>query len=251
LTTASKRTLLLDGDIFAYQICASVEREIEWEEDLWVLYSNASECKQHLDSQVLRLKTDLEAHDIVIAFSSSTNFRKDIYPEYKSNRKGSRKPLAYRALVNYAKETYRTMTLPWAEADDVLGILATGHRIRGDRVVVSIDKDLESIPCKLFNPNKLALGVRTVTKEEADYNHLLQTLTGDRTDGYPGCPTYGDKRSRILLDEGVSWKAVVGAYEKQGLSEEVALAQAQIARICRAKDYDMKNKKVIPWTPTK
>jgi len=45
------------------------------------------------------------------------------------------------------------------------------------------------------------------------------------------------------------WAAVTKAYSKQKLSTEVALQQAQVARICRASDFNFKTKKVIPWTP--
>ena len=45
------------------------------------------------------------------------------------------------------------------------------------------------------------------------------------------------------------WAAVIEAYAKQKLSTEVALSQAQVARICRASDFNFKTKKVIPWTP--
>ena len=41
----------------------------------------------------------------------------------------------------------------------------------------------------------------------------------------------------------------IGAYAKQKLSPEVALAQAQVARICRAEDFNFKTRKVRPWTP--
>ena len=32
-----------------------------------------------------------------------------------------------------------------------------------------------------------------ISEEEADYNHMLQTLAGDYTDGIPGCPSVGKK----------------------------------------------------------
>jgi hypothetical protein len=41
----------------------------------------------------------------------------------------------------------------------------------------------------------------------------------------------------------------VKAYDKAGLSEEEALTQARVARICRAEDYDRKSKKVNLWEP--
>jgi len=96
--------------------------------------------------------------------------------------------------------------------------------------------------------------VKEVTEDEADYWHMMQTLTGDTADGYPGCPGIGEKTAAKLLDEhygdlSAMWEAVLEAYEKKKLSPEVALVQAQIARICRRNDYDFKKKEVILWTP--
>lgn len=246
-----KRTLLIDGDVIAFECCISNEMEIEWEEDLWVLYSDASECRQRFDVRIRHFMEDLEATHVVIALSDTNNFRKDVYPDYKSNRKGKRKPLAYKPLLEYISSAYRTEIIPSLEADDVLGILSTGRRITGEKVIVTIDKDLQTVPGLLFNPNSPELGIRKISKAEADYQHLWQTLVGDRVDGYPGCPMYGKKKAHILLDETPTWEAVVQAFESQGLSEEVALQQARLARICRTSDYDSRNKKVILWSPTK
>ena len=96
--------------------------------------------------------------------------------------------------------------------------------------------------------------LREVTEEEADYNHMLQTLTGDAADGYPGCPGIGPKTAEKLL-AGVGrtyaemWPIVVEQYAKKGLSEGIALTQARIARICRRDDYDFKRKEVKLWNP--
>jgi DNA polymerase-1 len=42
---------------------------------------------------------------------------------------------------------------------------------------------------------------------------------------------------------------VVAAFESKGLTEEDALVQARVARICRASDYDFKTKEVKLWNP--
>ena len=47
------------------------------------------------------------------------------------------------------------------------------------------------------------------------------------------------------------WAVVLAAYEKAGLTEADALAQARVARILRASDYDFKQKKVKLWNPPK
>ena len=46
------------------------------------------------------------------------------------------------------------------------------------------------------------------------------------------------------------WAAVVDAYKKNKLSEDVALQQAQVARICHASDFNFNTGKVTLWNPT-
>jgi hypothetical protein len=60
-------------------------------------------------------------------------------------------------------------------------------------------------------------------------------------------------KAKVILNEtGIDfgksyWEAVVAAFEKAKLTEADALVQAQVARICRASDYDFKTKKVKLW----
>ena len=60
----------------------------------------------------------------------------------------------------------------------------------------------------------------------------MQTLTGDATDGYTGCPTVGPKTAQKILADAENinemWAAVTAAYAKQKLSAEVATVQAQV-----------------------
>lgn len=248
------RTLLIDGDILVYRITAAAEVPIDWGNDLWTLHADMSECRDALDRQIDMYLEELKADGVVLAFSPDRNFRYRVYPQYKSHRQGKRKPVTYVPLKAYAHEKYKTFERPDLEGDDVLGILATSPVIvKGEKVIVSLDKDLKTIPgliCDMREP----ITIQDISEEEADYNHMYQTLIGDTADGYHGCPGIGPKTAEKLLD-GVPktyanmWPVVVQAYEKKGLSEEVALVQAQIARICRRDDYDFKRKEVILWNP--
>ena len=94
-------------------------------------------------------------------------------------------------------------------------------------------------------------GFIEVTPEEADRWFYMQTLTGDATDGYSGCPGGGPKKAEAILEAAGEnpWPAIVAAYEKAGLSEEAALQQARVARILRASDYNFKKKEPILWKP--
>jgi DNA polymerase-1 len=155
------------------------------------------------------------------------------------------------------------------EADDVMGILATKPG-KDKKIIVSRDKDMRTIPAMVWDGTRFF----NITQEQADYQHLLQTLTGDASDGYKGCPGIGPKKAEKLLDAGPKcvnghdacntgcdrdrcpycekpnlWLSVVSAYEKAGLTEADALRQARLARILRWSDWDSETKQPKLWTP--
>ncbi|MCW2335579.1 DNA polymerase-1 [Rhodoblastus acidophilus] len=177
------------------------------------------------------------------------NFRKDIDPTYKANRKAQRKPMAFSAFRKWVTETYTTITKPNLEADDVLGILAT--KPGNDAIIMSADKDLRQIPGKHWDGEK----VIEVTKAEGDWWHMMQTLTGDPVDGYAGCPGIGKVKAERILKEaeepsvGFWWPCVLDAYEKAQLTEEDALKQARLARILQWDDWDQERQEVKLWVP--
>jgi len=90
-----------------------------------------------------------------------------------------------------------------------------------------------------------------VNKDEGEKWHLIQTLSGDQTDGYGGVPGIGVKRAEALFEEsGYSWKTVVKAFKDKDLSEEDALVNARLARILTVDDYDFKTRAPILWDPS-
>lgn len=255
---------LFDGDIFAYEAAAAAEEPINWGDDLWTLHAYETPAKNALDDRIRSLTEKLEADEVIIALSDKDNFRKEILPTYKANRANVRKPMLLNVLKDYLRENFKVFERPRLEGDDVLGILATWKNLKGDKIIVSKDKDFKTIPAKVYYANRPDDGVREISEHDADYFHMVQTLTGDTTDNYKGCPGCGPvKAEKVLqaaLDEGTPWATpaqlrslywqhVVATYVKAGLSEEEALVQARCARILRASDYDFKNKKPILWTP--
>jgi len=245
-----KKTLLIDGDILLYQESAAVEEAFHWGDDFWSLTADARLAKQAVDVWVAKHKELLEATDVIITLTGPENWRKDIFPSYKSNRKGKRKPVIFPELREYCRETYKTVEFPNLEADDVMGLLATGaiQKIDGEKIIVSEDKDLKTIPGFLYNPNKPEEGVQCLTEEEANRNHLFQALTGDATDGYGGCPGIGPKTAVKVLQQG-TWEEVLSAYQKAGLEETDALTQARVARILRKGEFVVTSGAVNLWNP--
>jgi DNA polymerase-1 len=265
-----KRTLLIDGDVLAYQKAASVERAINWnadeddtgENDVWTVSADLERARYAVDCWIAARIDELDADQIAIALSDDANFRKELLPSYKSNRKASRKPVIVRQVREYLVTQYGARIKPGLEGDDVLGILATNPKLYpGEKIIVSIDKDMKTIPGLLVNTGSDE-GIVKISEEQADYWHLFQTLTGDQIDGYVGCPGVGPKKAAGLLDLGdvsqyadrihrlrALWEAIVAAYGKCGLTEQDALVQARVARILRHGDYDYKARRPILWTP--
>lgn len=242
------RTLLIDGDILVVSTGAVLEREIDWGDDEWTLTCDVKEVKATVIYTIRRLERDLEADQSVITLSMGTTFRHELYHGYKKGR--GRKPVGTNEVKRWLIEEHGAKYKPGIEADDVMGILATNPRIiKGEKVIVSQDKDMLTIPGMIYRDGDIV----TVSPEEALRNWLTQTLTGDTTDGYPGCPGMGPVKAKKLIaniPEGDRWwPHIVGAYESVGLTEEDALMQARLARILHNDDYDHASKKVILWHP--
>lgn len=259
------RVALIDADILAFQAAVVSEQSFDWGDGMWTLHAFEPEAITTFDSLVQNIIDKTHATEALLVFSDKDNWRKDVLPTYKGNRAEVRKPMLLRFLRELAFEKYKCISLPTLEGDDVLGIWATQPSIMRqvrEFIICTIDKDLKTIPGKHYNFKKDEHF--EVTEHEADKYHMIQTLTGDATDGYSGCPGCGPKTAEKIiqaaLDEGtpwanpkelraIYWKHVVKAYDKAGLGEEEALVQARVARICRSSDYDHLNKKVILWTP--
>jgi DNA polymerase I len=247
-----KTTLLIDGDVLVYQIGCTVETPIHWGDDMWSLHADAKEANQRLDSEIADWKMLLRADDVIVALSCKTEdgFRRRICPTYKANRKNTRKPVVHQSMREHMMQAYGAILRPDLEADDILGILATEEHV-GERIICSVDKDFRGVPCNYYNFRKEFEGVTTVTEEDAARFHAMQTLHGDATDGYQGIPGVGPvKAEKILAEAGEDyWSTIVAAYQKAGLSEEVALTNARLARILRSGDYDRSTGKINLWTP--
>ncbi len=249
-------TALIDGDVFIFRAALLAEVPIEWTDDIWTLHANLNEAMSLFDGMCRTAVKETGATGFLIALSDVNNFRRMLLSSYKHNRRDKRAPMLRGKLRELIEAKYNCTAIPLLEGDDVLGIWATGSEVEGERIIVSIDKDMKTLPCTYYNiDDKRTL---TFTETEADYNHLVQTLTGDTADGYPGCPGAGPVKAEKLLspfltkagfDEVGAWAAVVAEYAKKGFGPEYALTQARVARICRASDYDFANKRPIPWKP--
>lgn len=236
--------LLIDADYIVYKSCAGAETEIDWGDDVIMVTSKFSEAYKHTTKELQKIAAQFPwAEESVLFFSDSKNFRKKICPDYKGHR-NRKKPCGYRRVIQALEQEYTVIRMPDLEADDALGIYATLHE---GNVIVSPDKDMRQIPGKLYDLDT----VKEITPEEGSNWHLIQTLAGDQTDGYSGVPGIGVKRAVSLFDaDGYNWTTVVKAFKEKDLDEDVALMNAQLARILTCNDYDLTEHRPILWSPT-
>ena len=237
--------LLIDSDFLAYKAAQACEIGIDFGEDVIIAQSQFSEVLRVFHNELNKVTKSMMDDDFILYFSSTENFRKKIYPDYKGHRM-KRKPLGYKRLVNYCRENHNFKLIEGLEADDTIGIEATRHADPSN-IIVSPDKDMRQIPSVLWN---LTDDVTEITEEEGDRWHLVQSLSGDPTDGYSGCPGIGVKRATELLDKNENqWEAVCKAYRDRGLSDDDALLNARLAKILRNENYDHDRNQPILWNP--
>lgn len=250
--------LLIDGDILIYQAIAAAEQELEFDEGLFQYCTNIADAKDNFIGLLQSILTKANQEDYCLCLTDpKVNWRKAVYPEYKSNRKSTRKPLAFREFRTWVEQSYKTYQRPTLEADDVIGIMATKP---GNKAIIwSIDKDLKQIPGLHLDVKDSGGPLLTeVLPHEGEWLHLRQTLTGDTVDGYPGCkrvgPVGADKiigypGDVLALGVAETWTLVCNAYAKAGFTEEYALVQARVAKICQWNDWDTEKQEVKLWVP--
>lgn len=277
-----KIALLIDGDPFAFAGASMSEVVHNWD-GIYVntadIQSAFSHATSHIDSIAKQLKADVVIN--TLSCPSRNYWRHDVMPSYKGGRKEYKGPICLPDLKEMLTEHYETEKWDTFEADDVMGILATDPTYLPDhkKIIVSIDKDMKTIPDTwIYNPDKDYQPWYN-SKLEADHFFLCQAIGGDVTDGYSGVngisvdgaatflaapwlwenyehtfksgPRKGESEYKWRKVDASSclWTNIVSLYSKAGQSERDAIVNAQVARICRANNYDKDTGKVILWTP--
>ena len=271
--------MLADGDIFAYNAAINAQSVAEFD-GMYLSFANMDEAKAKAMSYLKAVAKEIKAKEIVFVRSPSSRkyWRHDVFPEYKSTRSDVKPPLVLDDLKHWLTEQFESHMWEGFEADDVLGILATDPKYKPGKkkVVVSIDKDMNTLPCWQFNPDK-DYQPWLQSREDADIYHLMQAIGGDTTDGYKGCkgvgvdtalaflkdPWYweqyehiyksGKRKGEVELKWRKAdprpdlWENIVSLFHKAGQTEEDALTNARVARILRHEDVD--GREVNLWTP--
>ena len=152
------------------------------------------------------------SHMVVVFDAARRNFRNDIYPEYKKNRKEI--PPELIPQFPLIREVCRVLNVPQIEmegfeADDLIATYARLAREQGKSVkIISADKDLMQLmqsDVELYDPmKKKNLSQADVLNKFGvlpDKVVDVQSLMGDSIDNVPGATGIGPKTAAQLINE--------------------------------------------------
>ena len=159
------------------------------------------------------------------------------------------KPLALKSIIKKIKNEYESAAYPNLEGDDVLGLLATNGQYKNP-IIVSVDKDMKTIPCKLIQEDEIL----HITEKKADRHWFEMSLAGDSGDGILGIKGMGMfTASKTLAStpdtKEALWFKVQQTYTKKCYTIADAILNARLTRILREGDYDYNTGEVKLWNP--
>lgn len=190
----------------------------------------------------------IEFDRLELYITGKGNFRDRIatIKGYKANRDPSRKPVHYRSIRRYLRNRYGAVEVNGYEADDAVAMIAAEEHFDPARlVIVSVDKDLLTIPGRHYNFKSKKFSI--VTPDAALVNFYRQMVTGDTVDNIGGVYKSGPKAALAITaemtEQGMYNKVLdlfIASMEKKGcpygnMSAEAALLEN--ARLLHLRRY--------------
>lgn len=132
-----------------------------------------------------------------------TNFRYEIYPEYKANRKNNPVPELLKPLQSYLKSEWDSIQAENEEVDDIVAREAIKYKNQGENVIiVSIDKDYLQVPVTLYNYRRREF--YKISKKDSLINLSKQMIVGDSVDNIKGVKGRGKVYAERLFEGDLS-----------------------------------------------
>jgi DNA polymerase-1 len=247
---------LIDADSIIYKYASINQDTCIWDDSdpdnilstVTVDLGNAKkDMVKFVDEMLVHTKTD--SYQLVL--SPKKNFRYEVSPDYKANRKKPKVELILlKPLRKYMLKEMGAIIFDNVEADDVC--VSRMYLEPETYVLCHIDKDLNQAFGSHYNYNTQERYI--VDKEEANFWFWKQALEGDTVDGIKGCPRIGKVKALKILSElkkpteGDYWDTIKDCYTNAGKEEEFAIKQAQLVYMLR--DFDEDTEEFTMWTPT-
>ena len=229
-----KKKLVVDSDYLIFQVCEGshiTENTFANEKvDLKPFKERFKQLVKDLEDEVALAyfgEFKIKGKTKLLFSDPETNFRYELYPNYKNNRKGSTRSDTFYAIRKWAHKKYGFIAN--AEADDAYAYYVGKKGYIG----VSFDKDcLYTVAGVHFDPyHSRRCAVRTGELEARNYL-LKQCLMGDNVDGIVGVPRVGEKTAIKLLDEfGWTVDGAIKAYESKGLTKDDMILNMRLVNL--------------------
>jgi len=223
-------TLLVDGDIVAYQAAASadgrvyivqqkegheygrfkykkeavefVEGNLDIALEIELVYEPEpiSHALHNIKLNMEQIQALSPSGEMKVYLTGNDNYRKQIDPEYKAHRKTQRVPEHLNECKQYLLNKYSAELEEGLEADDLLGVEQMLYRKKGEKsIICTLDKDLKCIPGLHYDWRKDVLS--DINPVEADLFFYEQCLMGDSTDNIPGLKGIGPKKAEAWMSD--------------------------------------------------
>lgn len=267
---ANDKIALIDADTIVYTACLNAEKIIEllprefytdaeWAElmklgepdELGRVYdSNLDEILALVDMKLNKIKENTGCKQVELHFTDGrANFRYDIYPEYKGNRKATHSP-KFLATAKVAIATkYNGKLHTKIEADDAVVYLMRKYPEK--YILCAVDKDvLNAVEGRHFNyyesgQYNISMKWQETSAITAKLFPYRQALMGDKSDNIIGLDRIGPKKASVIIDDTCQdpMAQLIAAFEHNGRTKEEALLNFQLCfmgdeKYCKELDND-------------
>lgn len=192
-----KKLTLIDLDSIAFIVAGNTTyKDLKRNERTELLFHNDV-------SEFIKTILEATAADFYAGYYQKpghTNYRKLVYPKYKSNRPPAPEfILEWRPAIVDVFEKLKMTGLSIIESDDALSVAYNHYHNDYDITVAHIDEDLNCIPGKHYNYKRNES--YEISVEEAEINYKVQCISGAAKDGVPGIYGIGKvKATKFLMN---------------------------------------------------
>lgn len=185
-------------------------------------YANKKQYAIEYLNTIKSLGTSYDAKDIIILGDGGSDYRENIYPEYKKSRKDLKTTQTEEEKQNFIdfleefnktfellNEFFYTFRFKGVEADDIAAFITKYYKHKYKHVwLISSDKDWDLLIGRKVSRFSTVTRKETTAKnwnEHYEYNqpdHIsIKVLMGDKGDDIPGVDGVGIKRASLLVKD--------------------------------------------------
>lgn len=179
------KTVVIDGDFILYS-ATHPYKLVKDDSTIEYVLKTEQEVFRSANDIVKDILSKLQLRNYIGLLGNGLNYRYEIYPDYKANRKNKPKPEHFKELKAHLVKKWGFNLVADCEVDDAVISYTYHHR---NAIIVSPDKDLWMTPGNHYNPMKREYVSTTMT---AAHEYFWKSMViGDNADNIKGIPGKG------------------------------------------------------------